>query len=126
MNLETCHFTNDHEWVHVENDIATVGISNHAASELGEVVFVELPNITTIVNQKDELGTVESVKTVSSVYTPLSGRVIEVNEELENQPEMINDSPYQNGWLVKLKVDDLQEIDDLMTYTEYQTYLETL
>tara|TARA_B100001989_G_C24531437_1_gene461873 strand:+ start:1173 stop:1553 length:381 start_codon:yes stop_codon:yes gene_type:complete len=126
MNIESCKFTNDHEWVYIENGDAIVGISEHASKELGEIVFVELPPLNQMLNQKDEFGSVESVKTVSSVYSPVTGEVIEVNEELENRPELVNNSPFEEGWIIKLKVSDTKELDDLMTYEEYQNYIETL
>ena len=126
MDVASFKFTNDHEWVCIENDIAIVGISEHAAKELGEIVFVELPELNHTVNQKDEFGTVESVKTASSIYTPISGTVCDVNEDLESRPELVNEAPFSSGWIVKLKPSDIQELDDLMTYEEYQNFIETL
>ena len=126
MNIESCKFTNDHEWVYIEDGSAIIGISDHAANELGEIVFVELPTLNHTYNQRDEFGSVESVKTVSSIYSPVSGTVIETNTDLESRPELINESPLGNGWIMKLKPSDLQELDDLMTYEEYQNYIETL
>jgi len=126
MILENAKYTQDHEWVLLDNDIATVGITNFAVDELGDIVFVELPVIGTEFSQMDELGTVESVKTVSSLYSPISGAVTESNELLTNSPETINESPYGDGWLVKVKLDNQTEYDDLMSASEYEAYLQTL
>ena len=126
MDLSNFKFTDDHEWVYIENNVATVGISEHATQELGEIVFVELPATDKLINQKDEFGTVESVKTVSSLYAPLSGTIKSINSDLENQPELVGESPYVNGWIIKIDISDSKEIDDLMTFEEYSNYLETL
>jgi glycine cleavage system H protein len=126
MSPEECKYTEDHEWVAVEGGIATIGISQHAINELGEIVYVELPNENNQVYQKDEFGTVESVKTVSSLYAPITGTIVEVNTLLEKNPEILNESPYSDGWLIKIEYSDENELIDLMTYEEYSSYLETL
>ncbi len=126
MNPEICKYTQDHEWVFMDNNIATIGISDYAAKELGEVVFVELPEANESINQKGEFGTVESVKTVSSVYSPISGTITDTNTELEDNPNLVNEDPQGSGWIIKLQIADVTELDDLMTYEEYQHYLETL
>ena len=126
MLLDNVKYTQEHEWVLLEDDIATIGISSHAIEELGDIVFVELPKVGSEFSQMDELGTVESVKTVSSLYIPLSGSIIEVNETLQDAPETVNEAPYGNGWLIKVKIDDRAEYDDLMTSEEYEAYLESL
>ena len=126
MDLSNFKFTDDHEWIHIEDNLATVGISEHATQELGEIVFVELPATDKMINQKDEFGTVESVKTVSSLYAPVSGKITHINSDLENQPELVGESPYANGWIVKIELSDSKEIDDLMTFEEYSNYIETL
>ena len=126
MLLNNVKYTQEHEWVLLEGDVATIGISSYAIDELGDIVFVELPKVGTEFSQMDELGTVESVKTVSSLYIPLSGAIVEVNETLQDAPETVNEAPYGNGWLIKVKIDDRAEYDDLMTSEEYEAYLESL
>ena len=119
-------FLDSHEWVKVDDNTVIVGISDHAQNELGEVVFVELPAIGDEFVSGDEAAVVESVKAASEVYTPLSGEVIEVNEALEENPELVNTSPYEDGWFFKLKVSDenLKSIDSLMTAEEYSSMLD--
>ena len=120
-------FLDSHEWIKVDdNSIVIVGISDHAQSELGEVVFVELPGIGDEFIQGDEAAVVESVKAASELYTPLSGEVVEVNDALEENPELINTSPYEEGWFFKMKVGDenLGSIDSLMTAEEYLSMLD--
>ena len=119
-------FLDSHEWVKVDDNIVIVGISDHAQNELGEVVFVELPAIGDEFVSGDEAAVVESVKAASEVYTPLSGEVIEVNEALEESPELVNTSPYEDGWFFKLRVSDenLGSIDSLMTAEEYSSMLD--
>ena len=119
-------FLDSHEWVKVDDNTVIVGISDHAQNELGEVVFVELPAIGDEFVSGDEAAVVESVKAASEVYTPLSGEVIEVNEALEENPELVNTSPYEDGWFFKLRVTDenLGSIDSLMTAEEYSSMLD--
>ena len=119
-------FLDSHEWVKVDENTVIVGISDHAQDELGEVVFVELPAIGDEFVSGDEAAVVESVKAASEVYTPLSGEVIEVNEALEENPEFVNTSPYEDGWFFKLRVSDenLGSIDSLMTAEEYSSMLD--
>ena len=119
-------FLDSHEWVKVDDNTVIVGISDHAQNELGEVVFVELPTIGDEFVSGDEAAVVESVKAASEVYTPLSGEVIEVNEALEENPELVNTSPYEDGWFFKLKVSDenLGSTDGLMTAEEYSSMLD--
>ena len=119
-------FLDSHEWVKVDDNTVIVGISDHAQNELGEVVFVELPAIGDEFVSGDEAAVVESVKAASEVYTPLSGEVIEVNEALEENPELVNTSPYEDGWFFKLKVSDenLGSTDGLMTAEEYSSMLD--
>ena len=119
-------FVDSHEWVKVDDNTVIVGISDHAQNELGEVVFVELPAIGDEFVSGDEAAVVESVKAASEVYTPLSGEVIEVNEALEESPELVNTSPYEDGWFFKLRVSDenLGSIDSLMTAEEYSSMLD--
>ena len=119
-------FLDSHEWIKVDDNTVIVGISDHAQNELGEVVFVELPAIGDEFVSGDEAAVVESVKAASEVYTPISGEVIEVNEALEENPELVNTSPYEEGWFFKLKVSDenLGSIDSLMTAEEYSSMLD--
>ena len=119
-------FLDSHEWIKVDDNTAIVGISDHAQNELGEVVFVELPAIGDEFVLGDEAAVVESVKAASEVYTPISGEVIEVNDTLEENPELVNTSPYEDGWFFKLKVSDenLGSIDSLMTAEEYSSMLD--
>ena len=119
-------FLDSHEWVKVDDNTVIVGISDHAQNELGEVVFVELPAIGDEFVSGDEAAVVESVKAASEVYTPISGEVIEVNEALEENPEFVNTSPYEDGWFFKLRVSDenLGSIDSLMTAEEYSSMLD--
>ena len=119
-------FLDTHEWIKIDDDAVIVGISDHAQSELGDVVFVELPAIGDEFISGDEAAVVESVKAASEVYTPLSGEVIEVNEVLEENPELVNTSPYEDGWFFKLKVTDenLGSADNMMTADEYLSWLD--
>jgi glycine cleavage system H protein len=123
---EDYYYTNDHEWVKVEKKIATVGITDYAQKKLREVIYVELPNVNTKVQRKQTLASVESVKASADVYAPLSGKVIEVNTKLIDSPEIINESPYEDGWLVKLEISDESELNFLMDADEYARYLEEL
>ena len=113
-------FKTSHEWIRVEQDgTVTVGISDHAQDLLGDIVFVELPDIGTQMNAEDEVAIVESVKAASDVYSPISGEIIEVNEILLDNPETINESPYSDGWFYKIQPDDLDEINELLSPEEY-------
>ena len=120
-------FLDSHEWIKEDDNTAVVGISDHAQNELGEVVFVELPSIGDEFVSGDEAAVVESVKAASEVYTPISGQVFEVNDALEENPELVNTSPYEDGWFFKLKVSDenLGSIDSLMTAEEYSSMLDS-
>jgi glycine cleavage system H protein len=122
----TTKYTKDHEWVRVEGDTATVGITPYAAEQLGDVVFVELPSIGKKVTKGGEAAVVESVKAASEVYAPLSGEVVAVNSELEGEPAKVNADPAGNGWFVKLKVANTTELNDLMTEAQYNEYLKGL
>ena len=119
-------YTEDHEWVELDGNNVTVGISSHAADELGEIVFVELPEAGTELLKGDEFGSVESVKTVSGIYSPVDGEVIERNENVIELPEKINQSPDEDGWLIKAKVESTSFIEDLMDDEAYQSFLNTL
>jgi glycine cleavage system H protein len=118
---EELQYTKSHEWVRTEGDTATIGITDHAQDELGDVVFVELPEVGTTFEAGDSFGTVESVKAVSDLYTPVGGEVVEVNEALNDQPEKINEDPYGEGWIVKLSVSGE---GDLLAASDYEQFLE--
>mgnify|MGYP003753400211 CR=1 FL=1 len=126
MDPKTFKYSEDHEWIWFDNNKATIGISKYAVDELGEIVFVECPQTGSDISQKDEFGTVESVKTVSSLYSPLSGKIEQVNSDLDGNPALLNESPEEKGWVIKLTPSDPSEMDGLMSYDEYQTYLGTL
>jgi glycine cleavage system H protein len=113
-------YTESHEWIKLDGDNAKVGITDHAQSELTDIVFVELPEIGKEVKKGEELCVVESVKSVSEIYAPVSGKVIEVNKILEDSPEMINESPYDDGWLVKIQIKDKSEIESLLNSESYK------
>jgi len=113
-------YSDSHEWVKVDGDIATVGITDHAQKELTDIVFVEFPEVGKQMNRGDELCVVESVKSVSETYAPVTGEIVEVNEALEDSPESINSSPYDDGWLVKIKMADASEVDEMMDAAAYK------
>ena len=119
-------FTEQHEWVRVDGDTATTGISPYAADQLGDVVFVELPQVGKKVTQFGEAAVVESVKAASEVYAPISGEVIEVNKALESNPALVNEGPFEKGWFAKIKVKDKAELSKLMDEAQYKTFLEGL
>ena len=117
-------YTKEHEWVLVENDTATVGITDYAQQELGDVVYIELPDEGATFEAEESFGSVESVKAVSEIYMPLAGKVLEVNADLVEAPEVINEDPYGEGWMIRIAVDNVAQIDQLMSAEEYQSYLE--
>jgi len=119
-------FTKDHEWVAVDGDIATIGITAYAAEQLGDVVFVETPEVGKVVGQGDGLAVVESVKAASDVYAPISGEVVEANGELGAAPETVNAAPEAGGWFAKLKITDPAQVEGLMDRAAYEQYLSTL
>ncbi len=116
-------YSKEHEWAKIEGEIATVGITWHAQDALGDVVFVDLPAIGAEFKQTDEFGVVESVKTVSNLYCPLSGKVVEINQELKNHPELVNESPHEKGWMLKLKIANPEEAKNLLPHSEYEVLL---
>lgn len=122
---ESRYFTKEHEWVILDNDnIATIGISDFAQQSLGDITYVQLPKAGDHVKKDDPFGVVESVKAVSDLYAPVTGRVVEVNEPLLAAPELANEDPHSDGWMIKVEVKDDSEIEGLMTEEEYQEYLE--
>lgn len=116
-------YTKDHEWVKVEGDTAIVGITDYAQGELGDVVFVELPEVGDAVEQDESFGTIEAVKAVADLFSPLSGEVVEVNGELEDDPEIVNKEPYGKGWMVKIKLSDEGELNTLMDAAAYEKHI---
>ncbi len=124
MVPEDCKYTNKHEWVFVEEgDMAVIGISEYAAGELGDIVYLELPEAGTQVQQMDPIGTIEAVKTVADLFSPLTGKVAEVNQQVKDTPEIVNHDPYDEGWFFKIKMSDPSELDVLFDHQEYQEFL---
>ena len=113
-------YTKDHEWIKVEGDTATIGITDYAQGELGDIVFVDVDTIDEDLNEGDVFGSVEAVKTVSDLYLPVPGTVLEVNADLEDQPELLNTDPYGKGWIIKLKISDSADLSTLLSAEEYQ------
>ncbi len=121
MNIpKELKYTKDHEWARIEGDVATVGITDYAQGELGDIVFVELPKAGSSVSQGDSFGTIEAVKAVSDLYAPLSGEITEVNAALDEAPETVNNSPYGDGWMIKIKISDPSEVDNLLSADDYE------
>ncbi|HEY2797150.1 MAG TPA: glycine cleavage system protein GcvH [Thermoanaerobaculia bacterium] len=123
MNPEELRYTESHEWVHVEGDIGTIGITDHAQKQLGEIVYLELPEVGHVFNADEEFGTVESVKAVSELYVPVSGEVVEVNKGAVTEPGIINDDPLGDGWLIKIKLSTDEDVARLMTADAYARYV---
>lgn len=120
---EDLKYTKEHEWLLVEGTTAIVGITDYAQDRLGDVVYVELPAVGDKVSKEDAFGVVESVKAVSDIYAPVSGKVLEVNDDLPDNPNMINEDPYGDGWLIKVEMNDAEEVAELMTAEEYKEYI---
>ena len=116
---EELSYTEDHEWVSMDNDVGTVGITDYAQSELGDIVFVELPEVGQTLQKGERLGTVEAVKTVEEIYAPLSGEVVEVNESLEADAEQVNKEPYGAGWMIRIRCSDQEELSELLSSGDY-------
>src|SRR2546426_11163166 len=119
---ENLHYSKDHEWVRVEGDVAVIGITDHAQEQLGDVVYVELPKAGEAFAANDSFGSVESVKAVSEIFTPVSGEVTEVNESLNDEPEKVNKDPYNEGWMIKMKMSAAGEVDSLLNAAEYEDF----
>lgn len=117
---ENLKYTKDHEWAKIDGDVATIGITDFAQSELGDIVYVELPEIGTKTEQGETFGTIEAVKAVSDLFSPLSGEVIDVNKQLADQPEVINKDPYEDGWIIKIKLSESSEINNLLDKKKYE------
>ena len=123
MNPEDLKYTASHEWVRVDGEIGTIGITEHAQKQLGEIVYLELPEVGHVYNTNEEFGTVESVKAVSELFTPVAGEVVEVNKSAVGEPGIINDDPFGDGWLIRLKLSSDAEGESLMTAEAYETYV---
>lgn len=125
MNIpEELKFTNDHEWIKIDGDEALVGITDFAQKELGDIVFIEVETEGEELEKEETFGTIEAVKTVSDMFMPLSGKVIKFNEDLENAPELINQDPYGKGWIIKIKISNPDEVNDLLDSTQYKEVVE--
>ena len=120
MNIpKELKYTEEHEWVKIEDNIATVGITDFAQGELGDIVYLEIDTLDSEIASNEVFGTVEAVKTVSDLFMPLSGKVIETNSELEDRPELVNEDPYGEGWIIKIDISDISEIRSLLSYQDY-------
>ncbi len=120
------YYADTHEWVKIEGDLAIIGVSDYAQHSLHEITYVELPDVDTEINKGDEIGAIESIKASSEIIAPISGKVVEINEALEDSPELVNEDPYGEGWFIKVKPKDLDEIKSLMDAEKYKKYLEEL
>lgn len=120
---EELKYTKDHEWVRAEGDILTIGITDFAQSELGDIVYVEVDTLDEALDAEEVFGTVEAVKTVSDLFLPIAGEIIEFNESLEDEPEKVNDDPYGAGWMIKIKCNDVADLDTLMSADEYKALI---
>ena len=127
MNIpQDLFYTKEHEWVRIKGNLATVGIADYAQGSLGDITFIELPKVGDKVKQFGEISTIESVKAVSDVYAPVSGKIVKINEELINSPEIINQSPYEKGWFVVIEIRDKEEKENLLSPQAYEEYLKGL
>ena len=116
-------YTKEHEWISLNGEVAMIGITDHAQSQLGDIVFVELPDVDSEINQNDTFGVIEAVKTVADLFAPVKGLIIELNSSLEDSPDLINSDPYGAGWIIKVKVSDSNQYDDLMSSDEYEEFI---
>mgnify|MGYP001377570978 FL=1 len=129
MISDDCKYTEEHEWVKVENTEANevlVGITDYAQDQLGDIVYLELPQTGSVVKQLDKMGEIESVKAVSDLFSPISGNVIESNSDLDDHPELVNEDPFGKGWLIRVTMTSVNELDGLMAASEYQSYIDGL
>src|SRR5579863_3930597 len=124
MYPEEFRYTKEHEWVKTEGDIGTIGITDHAQNELGDIVYVDLPKVAAKVEKGKTLGSVESVKAVSDIFAPVSGEIVEINEQLTTAPEKLNEDPHGEAWLVKIRMSDPGEMSELLSAEQYQAYAE--
>lgn len=125
MYPDDLNYAESHEWIKIEGDTGTVGISDFAQKQLGDVVYVELPQVGTALDFHQSFGVVESVKAVSDIYAPIGGEVVEINEGLNDSPELLNEDPYEKGWIIKIKVKDTAELEKLMSATDYEKFLDS-
>ena len=125
MNPDDRHYTQSHEWVRIDGGVGTIGITEHAQKELGEIVYLELPEVGHVYNVDEEFGTVESVKAVSELFTPISGEIVEVNKAAVAEPGIVNDDPFGDGWLIRVKLSTDEEVEKLMSAEEYAQYVES-
>ena len=126
MNIpEGLKYTEEHEWVKIEDNIATVGITDFAQGELGDIVYLEIDTLDSEIASNEVFGTVEAVKTVSDLFMPLGGKVIETNPELEDKPELVNEDPYGEGWIIKIDISDISEISSLLSYQDYKNLVDS-
>lgn len=124
MNPKEYKYTKEHEWINIDGDVATIGITNFAQEQLGDIVSVEVPKIGKEFSKGESLALIDSMKTTSDVYAPVSGVILEVNQELESQPELLNEDPYEKGWILKLKIKNNDEIESLMSVEDYEAFVE--
>ncbi len=124
MNPEELHYAQSHEWVRIDGDVGTIGITDYAQKELGEIVYLELPEVGHVFNANEEFGTVESVKAVSELFTPLSGEIVEINKAAISEPGIVNDDPFGDGWLIKMKLSTDVEVGKLMSAEDYANYVQ--
>ena len=117
-------YTKEHEWVSLDGETATIGITDYAQSQLGDIVFVEFPDINSKINQNETFGVIEAVKTVADLFAPVSGEIIEVNSSLEDSPNFINSDPYGSGWIIKIKINDSNEYNGLMSSDDYEEHIQ--
>ena len=116
-------FTDEHEWVKIDDNIATIGITDYAQGELGDIVFIEFPSLNSNYIKGESMGTIEAVKTVADIFMPISGQIIELNDVLNDNPETVNNNPFNDGWILKLQIKDMGEVSDLMDSKKYKTFI---
>ena len=116
-------FTDEHEWVKIDDNIATIGITDYAQRERGDIVFIEFPSLNSNYNKGESMGTIEAVKTVADIFMPISGQIIELNDVLNDNPETVNNNPFNDGWILKLQIKDMGEVSDLMDSKKYKTFI---
>ena len=124
MNVpENLLYTDEHEWVKIDNTIATIGITDYAQGELGDIVFIEFPDLNSKFKKGESMGTIEAVKTVSDIYMPISGKIVELNDALNDRPETVNNNPFNNGWMLRVQITDIGEVSELMDSKQYITFI---
>ena len=122
-NLNSLKYTKEHEWVMIDKEMAVIGITDFAQNQLGDIVFVELPEESSDIEKNEPFGAIEAVKTVADLFAPISGNIIEINKDLEDSPDLVNTSPYDLGWIVKTTIDNHDELNDLMSLDEYENFI---